>query len=139
MIKWLNENGGKVPTADYTYSAGMEPTWYGSPTDDNTFDDYMTDLLTKNDFPMLLPPMTGGPNTDIATKSSLNAPSFAEAFLKFMKGTKQPDKYSTRAWLMLAPQPEYVISSGLHAQTRPLTIQQWASMDILTDGGSRDV
>ena len=89
--------------------------------------------------PMPPPPMTGGPSSDIATTSSMNAPSFDKAFLEFMKGTKQPDKYSTRAWLMLAPQPEYVIFPGLHAQTRPLTIQQWASMDILTNGGSRDV
>lgn len=93
----------------------------------------MATLLLNKRFPIPKIPQPGGFNSDISNTSSLDARPFDHAFLNFMDSTDQPDKYATQAWLMLAPQPEYVMFLDLHAQTRPLTIEQWASMDIFTD------
>jgi hypothetical protein len=122
MIAWLNKVGENVPTAPYTYNAGTEPTWYEYPKDDTGFDDYMTTLLTNKGFLIPNPPKPGGPNSGVSNVSSLDAQSFDDAFWAFIKSTDQPDKYSTRDWLMLAPQPEYVVSLNLHDKTRSLTI-----------------
>ena len=118
MIAWLNQNGENVPLKDYTYDAGNEPTWYGSPKDATTFDTYMTNLLAENNFPVPSVPKPGVPNSSISNTSSLEAQSFDQAFFNFIEGTDQPDKYSTRAWLMLGPPgPQWTYSQTEVAET----------------------
>jgi hypothetical protein len=122
MISWLNKNGENVPAAPYTYNAGTEPTWYEWSKDDTGFDDYMTSLLTNKGFLIPQPSKSGEANSIVANVISLDAQSFDDAFWAFINSTDQPDKYSTRDWLMLAPQPEQVVSLNLHDKTRLLTI-----------------
>jgi hypothetical protein len=122
MIAWLNENGENVPTAPYTYDAGTEPSWYEYCKDDTGFDDYMMALLIRKGFPIPNPSKPGGPNSDVSNVGSLDVQSFDKAFCTFIESTDQPDKYSTRDWLMLAPKPEYVVSLTLHNKTRSLII-----------------
>lgn len=95
MIKWLNQNGETVATAPYIYNNGNEPSSYEWPADDTGFDTYMTQLLTAQGF---LTPSASG----LASKATAGE-TFDQAFWNFINSSSQPDKYSTRAWLMLGP------------------------------------
>ena len=107
MINYLNENGQSVTKAPYVYNAKTEPTWYEYPEDDSDFDDYMEKLLISKD--ILLPPpisIPGGPSSAFDNRSPLDSKPFDDAFAKFMASSDQPDRWSTRGWLMKAPSPE---------------------------------
>lgn len=108
MIDYLNENGHTVIKAPSVYNAGTEPTWYEYPNDDSGFDDYMKNLLTGKNFPLLPPKISNsdGPSSGVSNKSSLDSKAFDAAFEKFMASSDQPDRWSTRGWLMKAPAPE---------------------------------
>lgn len=110
MITYLNDNGQSVTKSPYVYDAGTEPSWYEYPEDDSGFDKYMRELLqSKNilDAPPILIP--GGSSSTFPNRGSLNTNSFDDAFAKFMASSDQPDRWSTRGWLMKAPSPEYSI------------------------------
>lgn len=111
MINYLNENRQCVTKAPYVYNAGTEPTWYEYLKDNSGFDDYMKNLLISKNFPLLPPTISisGGLSSAFSNRSSLDAKSFDVAFEEFMASSDQPDKWSTRGWLMKAPAPEYSV------------------------------
>ena len=89
MIATLNGVGETVTVADYIYDDPHEPVFYYDNDTDNTgFDDYMQKLLISWDFPV---------------PGFASSQKFDTAFWNAIKGTKQPDKWSTRSWLMSSP------------------------------------
>lgn len=115
MINYLNKNNQTVTKKSYVYSAGNEPTWYEYLDDDSGFDGYIKSLLISKDFP--IPDFnisnSGGPSSGVSNMSSLGSESFDAAFENFMASPDQPDRWSTRDWLMMAPGPEYSVSKFL--------------------------
>lgn len=102
MITWLNKNGENVPLAKYIFNNGNEPSFYEWPSDTSGFDTYMNTLLTAKGFLSTPGLKIDGPDQSVSATTE----SFDEAFWDFIKGPSQPDKYSTRNWLMLGPSPE---------------------------------
>ena len=97
MIAFLNNKGQTVTLEDYTYDAGTETEWYKYSKDTTEFHNYMTDLLTSNNFPL---PAPSSPNP---SEPNLDGESFDDAFWDFINGADQPDKWSTWDCLMMAP------------------------------------
>lgn len=109
MIDYLNDNGQTVIKAPYIYNAGNEPTWYEYPKDDTGFDDYMKNLLISKNFPLSPPNISNsdGPTSGVSNRCFPDSEFFDTAFEEFMANSDQPDRWSTRGWLMMAPAPEY--------------------------------
>lgn len=104
MIDWLNKDSEKVVLKNYVFDAGKEPKWHEWEEDDTGFDDYMRGLLKSKGF---FGTETPGPvklNSETPASDPESGDKFVTAFWDYINSDEEPDKYSTRNWLMTSPQ-----------------------------------